>query len=744
MSIAHRPAYVDRELIVAHTLADMGMPVFLCRLDEDGSPYLPKQWEQSAAGDVSHSAIDRWRPGMGLCGVCGIAFDVVDVDPRNGGLDSLPGLLGELEADAPEIFGIARTASHGIHFYITTQNIRKGKLATGIDYQAGDNMGEGRGFVFLPPTVRPSKMPGDKGTARAYSWYMPVHPQATPWAQSLSPSIANIIARQDRPDGESTGRLSAEELQRLVLSAETGAQWDALLALVQEYQFQGMTREQVKTIMRDFLPTVPLFEADNPWWPARGRNPDKWINSMLRKEGTFVPDARPEELAGIESVVPRHASLTLPGEDKFWTSRTVLHQIWKWAKARRAAPWAVLGEAMAEAVCHTPPGFRLPPIVGGDGTLNMLIAIVGKSGAGKNSASQAARAAFQWHGILGLIEDRVVRVPLGSGEGLAHTFGRNIRDKESGRMELVRSTLSAVVTIPEIDTFAAINSRSGATISPELRKLYSGEDLGFNWADDNKRVIIPEHSYRACVIAGVQPGRGSIILDDVDGGFAQRWLWIPATDPEAQDERLGDPLVIEWSPPGSIDSLESMDEKLVMKVCESAYDEADRERVKALRGDSDDIEAHSMYTRIKVAAALALLDGSADLRESDWALSSFVMKMSDMQREEVSGHLRRKMEDANRSRGRMDGIRRNVADKTDATETRTRLAKRVMDRLDKDTWMTISYIKNNVVSSLERPFVEETMARLAELERVESMESPSRNGSGKPTVKYRKKGRPKA
>src|SRR5258707_333753 len=85
---------------------------------------------------------------------------------------------------------------------------------------------------------------------------------------------------------------------------------------------------------------------------------------------------------------------------------------------------------------------------------------------------------------------------------------------------------SALLQIREIDTWAALKDRTGSTLIPELRKLYSGEELGFGYADPDKRVLIPDHSYRACIIAGVQPGRGQALLADADGGTPQRFCWL--------------------------------------------------------------------------------------------------------------------------------------------------------------------------------------------------------------------------
>ena len=60
----------------------------------------------------------------------------VDIDPRNGGLDSGPLALDRMADDPPEIFGIAATPSHGAHFWIASQGVARTKLMKGIDLQA--------------------------------------------------------------------------------------------------------------------------------------------------------------------------------------------------------------------------------------------------------------------------------------------------------------------------------------------------------------------------------------------------------------------------------------------------------------------------------------------------------------------------------------------------------------------------------------------------------------------------------
>jgi hypothetical protein len=155
-------------LAVAHRLADMGVPIFSAHKDSSnpGEFHYPKEWQHTKAGQASHNWIDRWRPGMALCMVTGVVFDVIDVDPRNGGD------LGDLDAQGaiPEVYGVALTPSAGSHNLIARTHLAKGKPAKGIDLQAGADDGQGRGFIFLAPTVRPSKFGPHQGQDVAYRW----------------------------------------------------------------------------------------------------------------------------------------------------------------------------------------------------------------------------------------------------------------------------------------------------------------------------------------------------------------------------------------------------------------------------------------------------------------------------------------------------------------------------------------------------------------------------------------------
>jgi hypothetical protein len=165
-------------LQIAHSLADAGTPIFSAypnHGDKGGEFLLPDAWQRIKAGQASHNWINRWRPGMALCMVTGVVFDVLDVDPRNGGLAGITQIADDLEWDTagrgPYCYGTARTPSGGEHILIGRTHIAKtSKAAKGVDLQAGKDDGEGRGFVYLAPTERVAKAGPNDGELTPYVW----------------------------------------------------------------------------------------------------------------------------------------------------------------------------------------------------------------------------------------------------------------------------------------------------------------------------------------------------------------------------------------------------------------------------------------------------------------------------------------------------------------------------------------------------------------------------------------------
>ncbi len=179
---------------------------------------------------------------------------------------------------------------------------------------------------------------------------------------------------------------------------------------------------------------------------------------------TTTQGARPDHGTGAHSPTTDEY---IPTEEQFWKSRDMLQHVHDFARARMTTPWAVLGVVLARVVTATEPWVVLPKIVGGHGSLNLFIGLVGASGTGKGAATAAGQDAVS-------IPGGVFSVNVGSGEGLAHTFVK----REKGQLVPLDND-SALIQIPEIDSLTSLSTRSSATILPELRKAWSGEDLGF-------------------------------------------------------------------------------------------------------------------------------------------------------------------------------------------------------------------------------------------------------------------------
>jgi hypothetical protein len=160
---------IERGLAIAKNMATVGIPIFIAVPDPRGLTKsgkatgfaLPDKWEKTRP---NKHLVDYWRPGDALCAVGGHLCDFMDTDPRNGGDQALEYL--RTNGMLPCSYGTASTPSGGTHHVIAPLRLRKGKR-NGIDYQGGDADGNGRGFVFIAPTVRPSKITGEM---RMYQW----------------------------------------------------------------------------------------------------------------------------------------------------------------------------------------------------------------------------------------------------------------------------------------------------------------------------------------------------------------------------------------------------------------------------------------------------------------------------------------------------------------------------------------------------------------------------------------------
>lgn len=356
---------------------------------------------------------------------------------------------------------------------------------------------------------------------------------------------------------------------------------------------------------------------------------------------------------------------------EFWSTRPVLQHVLTLARARGAGPWAVLGSALARAVATIPPVITLPGIVGGRMSLNVFIALVGPSGGGKGAAEAAVFDGFRF--------TPVPFVPLGTGEGLARTF-RPIGTQPGEPNPIT----AAIFTSPEIDTFAAPTARHGSTISAEVRKVYSGEQLGFGNAGKDARNIVEAGSYRACLTVGVQPLRSDAILGAADGGLPQRFVWLPTSDPDAPDDPTTDPTVWKVSRP----SWNSAADLIVPDQATSAI-RAHRRAVLREDPSVDPLDGHALLTRLKVAVALMALDGRTVVSDEDWTLAGSVMDVSDRTRQRCQRALADQSRSANTARALAAADRDEIV--SDRKQQRARHA--ILRRLERHRQQTKNQLR---------------------------------------------------
>jgi hypothetical protein len=169
---------ITEALKIAGELIDAGFPIFAappcppdCPIERHtGAPgeyHLPNKWQLTYPSRSAH--LEKWRPGWALGMLGGKKADILDTDPRNGGRESEKELivLGQM----PRSFGEQDTPSGGTHRIISLTGERKSTgFMPGMDLQSGDADGRGIGFVYISPTIRPSKAPETLGQLRPYRW----------------------------------------------------------------------------------------------------------------------------------------------------------------------------------------------------------------------------------------------------------------------------------------------------------------------------------------------------------------------------------------------------------------------------------------------------------------------------------------------------------------------------------------------------------------------------------------------
>lgn len=403
------------------------------------------------------------------------------------------------------------------------------------------------------------------------------------------------------------------------------------------------------------------------------------------------------------------------GDDTFWGARPQLRHIWLFARARRAAPWAVLGVVIARIIAATPPFIVLPPTIGGDASLNLFVGLVGPSGAGKGAAEAAAEDAVK-------IDTGLFDVwKLGSGQGIAHGYMR--REKGS----LIRHADAVLFTMSEIDYIGGLSEPRGSTLLPELRSTWMGERLGHLYVDPAKRVPVEPHTYRAAFITGIQPHRAAVLLDDTDAGTPQRFVWMPAVDPDAPDAAPDEPSPLHWSRPLPWPTAGFFGRSR-LRVCGQAAETIEKARVTRLRGEGDALDGHALLARLKVAAALGLLHGRAEVDDEDWTLAGTVMAISDATRASVVAALAAKAREMNRARAEAEAERTVLVGERVEDAAVKRVARNVTRHLERNSSLSANELRR-VIAARDRQRLDVVIEQLLDIRQI-VIEETGRDDAG--------------
>lgn len=302
-----------------------------------------------------------------------------------------------------------------------------------------------------------------------------------------------------------------------------------------------------------------------------------------------------------------------------------LTSIRDWARGAHTPPVGAVVMAVLRVLSSVPAGTTFDAGVG-PGSLNMLVALVGRPGAGKDKlAANMATSLTVSHNMFPV---NPKELPLGSGEGIATacmpTPGKNPDDP---------FTPAAPVIFAESEAgrMEALMKREGATLRPNLMKIYSGNSLGST--NKAETVHVPLNSYTAGLWVGVQPDKAGALLSGPDDGLAHRFVWTELVDPTRGYDVFPRNSIHPVTLPTDLHETGVTYHASIVEETRRASTE------NLIYGPEHNHQGHRHQTRLKLAAGLALLRSSATVSLDDWERSAVLMDYSDRVRGWCVKHL---------------------------------------------------------------------------------------------------------
>ncbi|MFE6388379.1 bifunctional DNA primase/polymerase [Nocardiopsis dassonvillei] len=329
-------------------------------------------------------------------------------------------------------------------------------------------------------------------------------------------------------------------------------------------------------------------------------------------------------------------NLNLP--DSFWESRKSLKHIRTAAHSQASSADVVLYATLARMSAMVDHRTRVDTGVKSPASLNLFVAIVGKSGAGKTSGVSGALERLM--PVPDTLEGFRDGLPLGSGEGIVEAYmgtvweedHNNLKKDGTPKQVQVRKQVrnNAFFRLDEGESLTKQLERSGTTVGPIMRSAWVGDLLGQANARQETTRILPRGSYAMGLLIGYQEETAGALLDDSAAGTPQRFLFCNATDPNIPHQRITHPGELSGYMLGDDDPFTDA-VALTLHFPDDLKDElwkSQRELAAGEREVENELDSHEPLTRAKVAALLALLDGRVDVTREDWDLSGVVWETS--------------------------------------------------------------------------------------------------------------------
>lgn len=621
---------VEQALDIARGFTRAGVPVFLAHPNKAGKYIPPKRWQYT---EPDPAVLDEWEPGLALGMVTGMGVDGIDIDPRNGGSEESlrrAGIYPEM------VIARVHTPSGGTHLLIPSVGVRsRDSILQGVDLKAGVN-GEGAGFLFIAPTVRPHG---------GYEWVS--EPDYSILDTEVGGPLADYVgdlrtrvhgAQGYNPDSVAYQDLEPELQQAADAHVEATIQ-DWVVRLAEAAVWPEGERDSVgrgwEALARDAAWSIASLSAAS-WSSLDEASAEKAYERILPEAM-----AQDEVCSGkwyrglVQKAGARSANLPPWWVQDLMSSTGTLRHIRDVALSRVMVPEGVLAMVLGRCLFEAPIESVLPGITGSDAALNIGVVLAGHPGSGKSSTIDLSRS------ILGMVgrDQQSYESGLGSGEGFIELFLQpGVKETKDGENKpdynnlVVSEDPRAIVLVDEIQTLESFSSRRGSTSSTMLRTALTGGALSTaNTRAGGRNRHVPSRSYRALVVMGVQPRHSEALLSEqeVAGGTPQRFLWAPMYDETMNIQDVNEALArvdkvsLDWVMPAGVGRQIRYPEQVKQQILGASIRQVSKDPIGV--GTSYYSEGHLLLLQLKIAFALAILHSETEISMLWWEMAGVLV-----------------------------------------------------------------------------------------------------------------------